>query len=149
MPSALVLAAEEGHFERVFDLLEAGANPHDRNSDGQNCLHLAACWGEPGVVQRLLAAGVDQSVGDHNGCTPLHLAACWDRAAVVDALMRPRTGESQPVPEAQDNYGWTPLFWAATRGHVETLDMLLLHGLESDVCDKEGRTPLYWAASRG
>ncbi|EUC34783.1 hypothetical protein COCCADRAFT_35604 [Bipolaris zeicola 26-R-13] len=42
--------------------------------------------------------------------------------------------------ESRDEYGWTPLFWAAENGH---------EGVEADLEDRYGNTPLWWAARNG
>jgi ankyrin repeat protein len=41
-----------------------------------------------------------------------------------------------------------PLSWAAERGHVDTVKLLLERGAEVDSKDNDGRTPLSWAARR-
>jgi uncharacterized protein len=42
----------------------------------------------------------------------------------------------------QDEYGWTPLMWAAGRGEVDLCRLLLTNGAVVDVKDKDGATIL-------
>ena len=42
--------------------------------------------------------------------------------------------------------GWTLLHWAAMRGHISVLRLLLAKGAEADIKDRFGRIPLHWVA---
>jgi ankyrin repeat protein len=48
-----------------------------------------------------------------------------------------------------DEYGGTPLHWAAWYGHVEIARLLLQNGAEVNAKERNGWTPLHWAAYRG
>ena len=49
-----------------------------------------------------------------------------------------------------DDYGWTPLSWAANKGHTECVRLLLAApGIDVNKPDKNGWTPLSWAADMG
>eukprot|EP00435_Cladocopium_sp_Y103_P064356 s175_g26.t1 len=54
-------------------------------------------------------------------------------------------------PNVRDENGTMPLHWAAKRGHVESLKLLIEAGTEKDVRDQgpERMTPLHWAAQEG
>ena len=51
--------------------------------------------------------------------------------------------------EAADTDGLKPLHWAADRGHVDIVRLLLARGAAVDVLDPDGQTPLHYAASCG
>jgi len=51
---------------------------------------------------------------------------------------------------AADNEGWTPLHWAAFKGHKACVDRLLkAPGVQVNAATKNGWTPLHWAADKG
>jgi hypothetical protein len=50
---------------------------------------------------------------------------------------------------ARNEYGWTPLHWAALYGHADVVRLLLEHGAEVNARDENGQTPLHEAASWG
>jgi hypothetical protein len=52
-------------------------------------------------------------------------------------------------PDHRDEYGRTPLSWAATGGWPESVQFLLEQPIDKDVKDELGRTPLSWAAEGG
>ena len=48
-----------------------------------------------------------------------------------------------------DNYGQTPLSWAARDGHEAIVKLLLEKGADIKAKDNNGQTPLSWAAEKG
>ena len=52
-------------------------------------------------------------------------------------------------PNAEDNYGSTPLDRAAQEGHVEIVKILLERGANPNAKDNKGSTPLHNAAQEG
>ena len=91
---------------------------------------------------------------DSEGWTPLHRAASprdnvseADVKRVVEALL------NGADVDAQNNLGQTPLHIASggfvgrcSPGEAATVELLLAHGANADVKDKEGRVPLQLAA---
>ena len=51
--------------------------------------------------------------------------------------------------DAKDEYGQTPLLWAAWNGHEAVVKLLLEKGAELETEDSSGQTPLLWAAWNG
>ena len=49
----------------------------------------------------------------------------------------------------EDNYGWTPLHWAAWNGRVEVVRMLIGAGADVNLKDNDGWAPLHRAARLG
>lgn len=69
-------ATSVGHLKMVVLLMKHGADPTIMDSEGFNCLHLAAQFGKTGIVAYLLAKGVDINVPDaYFGRTALMWAA--------------------------------------------------------------------------
>ncbi|MFN7612490.1 MAG: ankyrin repeat domain-containing protein, partial [Alphaproteobacteria bacterium] len=51
--------------------------------------------------------------------------------------------------EARDNEDWTPLIWAANKGHTATAQALLAAGADSEARNDASNTALYYAALCG
>ena len=49
----------------------------------------------------------------------------------------------------QDNYGLTPLHWAASHGGVKTLTLLIEAGADPTIAVKTGRLPIDLAHGKG
>jgi len=45
--------------------------------------------------------------------------------------------------------GYTPLHWAALKGHEEIVEALIDAGADLNTTNNLGRTPLHWAALKG
>ena len=74
----------------------------------------------------------------------LHSAASAGDVKRVKELL-----EKGADPNARDEDGRTPLYWAAFRGHVEVVKLLLEHGADPNAEDEAGRTPLHAAMFYG
>ncbi len=48
----------------------------------------------------------------------------------------------------KNDYGWTPLHWAASRGHKEIVELLIAKGANVNAKNKYGTTPLDMANDR-
>jgi ankyrin repeat protein len=85
----LTIAAERGHVAIFHLLLEAGAEPAVRGSNGVDLLTLAAASGEPGICRSLLARGLDVNGSDTAGKlgSPLCQAAYEGHVEVVQLLL--------------------------------------------------------------
>lgn len=49
----------------------------------------------------------------------------------------------------RDQNGWTPLHWAAFKGRVKSVEVLIENGAEVDAVDDDGYTPLRCAVEAG
>ncbi len=59
------------------------------------------------------------------------------------AVWRPsrRFWPTAPIPNARNKYGWTPLHYAAFRGHAAAIDALLVGGADAKARARDGRIP--------
>jgi ankyrin repeat protein len=82
---------------------------------------------------------------NEQGFSPLHYAAMrGDCLAAVKLL-----GSGADVNVEQGTYRGTPLQYAAARGHVDVVKLLVQYDAKVDAVDTHGRTPLMWAAQHG
>ena len=88
----LLVVAHEADPELVLQLVEAGADVNQANSEGMTPL-MAACDAEEEVdtvlevIATLVEAGADINAMSKNGITPLFLAVCWDEEEIAEALI--------------------------------------------------------------
>ncbi|KAK6525995.1 hypothetical protein TWF281_011036 [Arthrobotrys megalospora] len=79
------------------------------------------------------------------GMTGMHIAAYFGLREYITQLLREGAN-----PESEDKEGRTPLLWAAERGHIDVVKLLLCEGADLEARDGKWRqTPLSWAAERG
>jgi len=80
-------AAYHGHVHVCSYLLEMGANPTLRDSQGAQPLHLAALSSHNEVVKLLIAVGIDVDATDRWGNTACAMAAAYNNDSVVASLL--------------------------------------------------------------
>ncbi|KAI9926350.1 hypothetical protein MW887_004114 [Aspergillus wentii] len=82
--------------------------------------------------------------------TLLHLAAYFGNLAWVKMLLKQYASDHisfRRFTSRKDNYGRTPLFWAATRGHRDVVELLLDHGARINSKDRSKLTALHIAVT--
>ena len=133
-----------GHVEIVNNLLESGASPAEKDSNGNTPLHAAAAaeHGKHEIANLLLLKGADKNGLGNNGWTPLQLAAHYGHVAVVQALLAAGVDTSLRCGDEK----LSALHLAAEAGYPEVLKVLIDHGVEMNATDGIGRTALHRAA---
>ena len=106
----------------------------------------------PGESQSIAQGGVQKMVGFWDWF--LKRAGYWDNklleAAKNGDLIKVQTAlEKGANPNTKDEYGWTPLHWAAFWGRVKIVKLLLECGADPKAKDNIGLTPLHIAAQEG
>ena len=172
--NALHNAAKECELAEIQTLLADGVDINSKDSAGATALHWAATWGCAPAVRLLLENGADPTVVDESGFTAFHRAANdrhgrdgWHEAAVWLLLEASGTAADQVVAEgssdgatARRGHGQlttengvkalSPLPNAATAGHIEVAQLLLLsHGADSQATSYSGKTAWDEAAQSG
>ncbi|CCT73748.1 related to ankyrin [Fusarium fujikuroi IMI 58289] len=75
----------------------------------------------------------------------VHIAAQFGLTKIVSQLL-----DDDAEADVKDDFGRTPLPYAAEYGHKDTVELLMKHtDTDTDFADEQGRTPLSWAAGRG
>jgi ankyrin repeat protein len=136
--SPLVFASMTGDLDNVALLLAHGANPSEgANPQSDTPLAAAVTFGNAEVVRLLVSAGAHAGITDSSGVNLLHWAAIANRAAVILPLV-----EAGVPLNATDDFGFTPLMYAATIdfGDAETLAALVNAGADRTIRNDQGRT---------
>lgn len=168
-------AARKGHAVTVGLLLDSGVGLESKGYGNQTALLSAAERGQDAVVKLLLDRGAKVWVKDEKGQTALSLAFYDESEAVLRVLLengakldsRDQGGqillwalkkkhatvarlalEKGAEPDAVDREGRTPLSWAAEKGFVEVVKILLQKRVNLEHRrDPPGFTPLVYAAA--
>ncbi|XP_078669111.1 uncharacterized protein LOC144910212 isoform X5 [Branchiostoma floridae x Branchiostoma belcheri] len=128
------LAAMNGHHETVTALHKAGADVNARDNEERIPLHLAANNGYQETVAVLLKAGSNVNTKNNKQRTSMHLAATNGHHETVTLLAAAQNADVN----AQDSEKSVPLHEAALHGHPKCVEVLLQHGADIAVRNKEG-----------
>lgn len=154
----LLFAAQQGNVASARALLQARADVNEsRSSDGMTPLMVAAAAGRMEFVRFLMNSGANADAIDGNGYTALHYAALDKRESLAGALLdRGANPNRRTTRDTRRNTtsgvslkGATPLFLAASLGHVETVRTLLAGGADPLITTDAGTAPLHVATWGG
>ena len=148
--AALALAAC-GHNTPFMEALQGGdlagakqlagaTDLRQRNSDGENALHVAARYGDAEVVAALLDRGADIHTATLANWTPLHFASFQGNHKVATLLL-----QRGADPNRRAKHGLTPLLLASMEGDEAMVEVLLAHGAAPSLAAEGGFTPLHRA----
>ncbi len=125
-------------------LLERGADPRVKDSNGDLPIHRAAARGAKGVVEVLLAAGTPVDVPGARGRTLLIDAAGSENIALTELLI-----QGGADVNAGDCQHQTALHEAAWIGNSGVLKCLIDAGADIEAPGHGGSRPLHYAAMGG
>ncbi|XP_058059386.1 ankyrin-3-like [Anopheles bellator] len=137
--NALHLAAKDGHYDIVNELLKRGANVDNATKKGNTALHIASLAGQKEIIHLLLQYNASVNVQSQNGFTPLYMAAQENHDECVNYLL---AKGANPALATED--GFTPLAVAMQQGHDKVVAVLL----ESDTRGKVRLPALHIAAKK-
>ncbi len=130
--TSLFLAVQQGHREVVQVLLQHKADFTLTSIEQETVLHAAAFYGYTQILEDLLKHPACKSlvhVKDQDGKSPLHKAVWGSSKPDVVALLI----EYGADVNVKNNYGYTPLHWAAKHGHTASAEVLLAKGAQIDL----------------
>jgi len=123
-------------------LLDRGFDANTPNAQGEQGLFLAIKESSLKVATRLLDwPGTDVEARTPQDESPLMLAALKGLTELCRKLIARGADVNKP--------GWAPLHYAATKGHVEVIALLLEENAYIDAASPNGTTPLMMAAHYG
>ena len=131
-------------------LLEAGLDPSNRSSEGENALMLAARAGNVDIVKLLIGHGANPSVSDAQGCNVAHYALDGGHMEVIYALRHCKLdwgAKGEMSINGKTLQDVTALHLAARHEDSTLLEYLINEKLISDIdcVTKDRVTPLYVA----
>lgn len=143
--TALVLAIINGHYDTAALLTEKGADPNIADTSGMAALYAAVdtttlgeVYGRPGrpITSKVSALDLMKTLLAH-GADP-------NARLKTPALQRAHTPGEPTLAE-----GATPLMRAARNGDSATIELLLAHGADLQLAQKNRTTALMFAAGLG
>ena len=144
----LIAAAERGDVPSVKKLIAQGANVNAKDGKQDSAFLIASARGRTEVVKLTLAAGADLKATNRYGGTGLIPACHYGHLETVKLLLTTKIDVNHV-----NNLGWTALLEAVILGdggptHTEIVRLLLAHGANPRIADREGVTPLQHAKRR-
>ena len=138
----LAAAAYMGSEPIVEFLMQKGADPNAADDTKKTAIIYAAGRGFSGIARLLLDHGVDVNARYGNDLTALMWAAGYSDEAGVDdvAKLMALLIERGARLDDQDNRGRTPLMIAAELNHEGAVDILLSHGADRSLRDRQGKS---------
>ncbi len=121
--------------KKIMRLLNAGANPNAKDSDGMTPLIIAAWGGDRKIVNAMLALGAEIDAQDNHKMTALMLAAQRGHPRTVKALVA-KGADVNMLAECNK----TALMLAAERGRTKICKLLLDNGASPNAFDSYRRT---------
>ena len=141
----LIHAIVHGKLECVEKLLAYHARINPSSESDHIPLNMACQHGFTEAV-RFLLQNQAQILCDAEGLFPQHLVARSGRTPELLLLLREFGADLDEVDKLNQ---WTPLFHAASEGHVTCLRTLLESGARLDILDEKDLSAMYYAAWEG
>ncbi|XP_066137592.1 palmitoyltransferase Hip14 [Euwallacea fornicatus] len=137
----VVKATQYGAFARVQELIEAGYDVNQKDSETVTLLHWAAINNRKEIIRYLIDKGATvDAIGGELHATPLHWAT---RQGHLDACVILMNASADPT--VRDAEGCSCIHLAAQFGHTALVAYFVARGVSPDLTDRTGMTPLMWA----
>ena len=148
--TALIAAAYGGYNKIAQMLIAAGAEIDAEDRTPQGALMIACVRGNVELVRLLVKAGANVNASNQFGGNCIIPAAERGHVEVVREMLATTKIDVNHV----NRLGWTALLEAIILSdggprHVEIVRLLLAHGANANLADKDGITPLAHARKRG
>ncbi|WP_281202956.1 ankyrin repeat domain-containing protein [Cytobacillus kochii] len=148
--TAIMAATQQNQMEIVQVLIAHGADINIRNKRLDNVLLYAGAEGLLEIVQLAIQAGADTTITNRYGGIAIIPACERGHIEVVKELL---THSDTDVNHINDLH-WTALLEAIIlsdggKTHQEIVQLLIDHGADITITDKDGVTPLQHARNRG
>jgi len=142
----MMVASSSGNeaIESATILLKYRSEIHHRDHQGWTCLHHAVRNGKAEMAKHLLKARAEPHINTGDGRTVLMLAAMEGKVEVLRDLLRWKARIEKMVSD-KDAAGCTALHFAARKGILDCMKLLIERSCKVHAKDVEGRDSLMWA----
>ena len=141
----LIETAKFSDASAVQLLLQNGADPDSRQTDGATALHWATYREDVDMVNSLIAAGANANALNRLNASPLYLAAKAGNAALIEILLDAGADANQEL-----TLGETAIMTAARAGSADGVSHLIAAGADVNAREtSREQTALMWAAAQG
>ena len=140
----IIESHDKKKYEVLKQMLDMGADPNIRDSNGWSALHYACQFGDLESVKILIENNANIDTYSNNQRIPLHLASNMNYPEVVKFLL-----ENKSNPNYKDELGCTPMHLASKQGNTKCIEYLLLYGADLYCIDFRGWNILHYAAFHG
>lgn len=139
MNKSIHIPAGEGDLERVRAEIDGGKDVNSKDIAGQTALMYASEQGRLEVVKYLVENGADVNVqsGVHGRGTALIYASIANRIAVMEYLL-----DHKADINATTHFEETALHWAAAKGQLKAVNLLIMKNADTELKNKAGKTAL-------
>jgi CDK inhibitor PHO81 len=129
----------------VQEMLKFGAAVNPSGTNDHIPLNLACQYGSVAIVEQILQYKPEM-LPDAEGLYPQHIVARFGRNQQILCLLR---DYGMDMDQADKLYQWTPIFHAASEGHLHCLQQLLEFEVDALVNDEKDLSAMYYAAWEG
>ncbi|CAH1989823.1 unnamed protein product [Acanthoscelides obtectus] len=136
----LILASSAGRTEIVKMILDRCDDVNHKTSQGHSALQYAASKGWTEICKYLLDKGANINITDMRGSTPLHRAASKGNIQVLNLFLSDYADDLNI--NVKDIYGNTPLHLACEEDRQEEATLLVEHGADIEIKNRDQQTPL-------
>ena len=148
--TAVMAATQNNKVDTVKALIEQGADINIQNNNQDNVLLYAGAEGLLEIVKLAIEAGADTTVTNRYGGTALIPAADRGHVDIVEELLTTSDTDVNHL----NNLHWTALLEAVILGdggetYQIIVQLLVDHGADVKISDRDGVTPLEHAKRRG
>lgn len=146
----VLIATKNNDADLVKQLIDLGADINIQDDREDNVLLYAGAYGYLDIVKLAIEADADTTIVNRYGGIALIPAAERGHLEVIEYLLRDSDSDVNHI----NDLGWTALLEAIIlsdggKVHQDIVQLLLDHGADMDIADRDGISPLDHAQKRG
>ena len=137
-PLLYAIVKSNGNSKIVNLLIRKGANVNAIDEEGWSSFLYASAFGDTSILRSIVYKNRKLiNTKTKNNVTPLHMAVVYDNIENIRYLVK----NLKVDINAQDDDGWTALYYAAANNKKEAYNLLLRLGADKNIANNEGLKP--------